>query len=297
MSKLTSIVKPLAPVGRYYLAHQNIILPVGQVGLSVANGWIIFRNAPKIQQIIADARTFVAQAKDKEEINNIYKQTMKELTPLVLPIILLTAGQVILAVQSKKAMDLKDKKIGELSDALAVANNAIVSYQAFQREAEEKLGTRKVEEIKEEVAKNVIKDNPETKENSMKNCTSANANEVYHYFDTFGQRYFWSTLSPSAIKQKVNDLSIKFSKGEWNQYSDDGSARVTINDIYELIDPNLMIHPAGDSYGWIDEAVKFHDVDEDVIKVWVSGVEDPSNPDNLVWMLDIEGAPLFRTRY
>lgn len=301
MSKLPTVIKPaknlLVPAGQFYMTHQNVILPVAQVGLSIANGVIIFKNAAFITETIKDARTFVAQSHDKEEVSNIYKETLKQLAPKVLPIVILAAGQIFVAIESKKAMDLKDRKIGELSDALSVANNAIVTYQAFQKEAEGKLGEKKTSEIKDTVAKEIIKKNPETKENSMVDTTPATANEVYHYFDTFGGRYFWSTLSPSAIKEKIHNLSLKFTKHEWTQYDENGSAYVSVNDIYRLIDPNLVLTQRGDMFGWSDDMHPYRDdePDENFIYIDIHGTEDPSKPDSLVWVLDIEGGPLFRT--
>lgn len=297
---MKNLLKPvnsaLAPVSRYYISHENVILPAAQIGLSIAQAAVIFRNADKIKTTITDAKTFIAQAHSKDEVSNIYKETLKTLAPLVIPIILLTTAQIFVAVKSKKAMDLKDKKVKELSDAMAVANNAIVTYQAFQKEAEKKLGEKKSDEIKEGIAKEIIKENPEKKENSMINTTPATANEVYHYYDTFGGRYFWSTLSPSSIKEKISSLSIKFTKGEWNQFDENGSAYTTVNDIYQLIDNNLVLRQRGDMFGWSDEQkMKYGDVDENFISADIYGTEDPSNPDSLIWVINLNAAPLFRT--
>lgn len=293
---LKPVNNALAPVSKYYISHENVILPAAQVGLSLAQAAVIFRNADKIKSIITDAKTFIAQSHSKDEVNNIYKETLKTLTPLVLPIILLTTAQIVVAVKSKKAMDLKDKKVKELSDAMAVANNAIVTYQAFQKEAEKKLGAKKTDEIKEGIAKEIIKENPEKKENSMIDTTPATANEVYHYYDTFGGRYFWSTLSPSSIREKISTLSIKFTKEEWNQFDENGSAYATVNDIYRLIDDNLVLRQRGDMFGWSDaQKMKYGDIDENFISVDIHGTEDPSNPDTLIWVLSLNATALFRT--
>lgn len=293
---LKPVNNALAPISRYYLTHENVILPAAQVGLSLAEAAVIFRNASEIKSTIADAKTFVAQAKSKEEVNSIYKETLKTLTPLVLPIVFLTAAQIVVAVKSKKAMDSKDAEIKKLSDAMVAANNAIVTYQAFQKEAEKKLGAKKTDEIKEGIAKEIIKENPEKKENSMINTTPATANEVYHYYDTFGGRYFWSTLSPSSIREKVSSLSIKFTKEEWNQFDENGSAYATVNDIYRLIDDNLVLRQRGDMFGWSDaQKMKYGDIDENFISVDIHGTEDPSNPDSLIWVLNLNASPLFRT--
>lgn len=293
---LKPVNNALAPVSKYYISHENVILPAAQVGLSLAEAAVIFRNADKIKSTITDAKTFIAQSHSKDEVNNIYKETLKTLTPLVLPIILLTTAQIVVAVKSKKAMDLKDKKVKELSDAMAVANNAIVTYQAFQKEAEKKLGTKKTDEIKEGIAKEIIKKNPEKKENSMIDATPTTANEVYHYYDTFGGRYFWSTLSPSSIREKISSLSIKFTKEEWNQFDENGSAYATVNDIYRLIDDNLVLRQRGDMFGWSDaQKMKYGDIDENFISVDIHGTEDPSNPDTLIWVLSLNATALFRT--
>lgn len=293
---LKPVNNALAPVSKYYISHENVILPAAQVGLSLAEAAVIFRNADKIKSTVTDAKTFIAQSHSKDEVNNIYKETLKTLTPLVLPIILLTTAQIVVAVKSKKAMDSKDAEIKKLSDAMTVANNAIVTYQAFQKEAEKKLGAKKTDEIKEGIAKEIIKENPEKKENSMINTTPATANEVYHYYDTFGGRYFWSTLSPSSIREKVSSLSIKFTKEEWNQFDENGSAYATVNDIYRLIDDNLVLRQRGDMFGWSDaQKMKYGDIDENFISVDIHGTEDPSNPDSLIWVLSLNATALFRT--
>ena len=293
---LKPVNNALVPISKYYISHENVILPAAQVGLSLAQAAVIFRNADKIKSTVTDAKTFIAQSHSKDEVNNIYKETLKTLTPLVLPIILLTTAQIVVAVKSKKAMDSKDAEIKKLSDAMAVANNAIVTYQAFQKEAEKKLGAKKTDEIKEGIAKEIIKENPEKKENSMINTTPATANEVYHYYDTFGGRYFWSTLSPSSIREKVSSLSIKFTKEEWNQFDENGSAYATVNDIYRLIDDNLILRQRGDMFGWSDaQKMKYGDIDENFISVDIHGTEDPSNPDSLIWVLSLNATALFRT--
>ena len=280
----------LVPISRYYLSHENVILPAAQVGLSLAESAVIFKNASEIKSTIEDAKTFVAQAKSKEEVNSIYKETLKTLTPLVLPIVFLTAAQIVVAVKSKRAMDSKDVEIKKLSDAMVAANNAIVTYQAFQK------GAKKTDEIKEGIAKEIIKENPEKKDNSMINTTPATANEVYHYYDTFGGRYFWSTLSPSTIRERVRSTSIKFTKNEWNQYNENGEAYATVNDIYRLIDSNLILHQRGDMFGWSDATrYRSDEISEDFIDVDIHGTEDPTKPDSLVWVLNLNASPLFRT--
>lgn len=291
----------VAPIGRFYITHQSTFNMSAQIGLSIATPIIVMKNANTITQTLNDAKIFLAEAKTVEEKNQIYAATIKQLAPSVIPIIVLEGMQIYLAIQGKKAIDTKDKTIADLTDSLAVANNAIVSYQAFKREAEAKLSEKKLEEIKDAIATEQVSKNPETDKNvAIKPpVDGAVASEIYKYWDVYGQRYFYSTMAPSDIKIMINDLSIQLSKGEWNEYDGMGRATVTHNDIYERISPELPLHPAGDVYGWYDDdrAGRVGKVSEDLINYDIRGIEDPYHADQMVWQLDLEGAPLFHSRY
>lgn len=294
----------VAPVGKFYLAHQSTILMTTQIGLSIATPIVVIKNANTITSTIADAKLYLDEAKTVDEKNNIYAATLKQLAPAVVPIVAMEALQIYIAVLNKRAIDSKDKTIAELTDSLAVANNAIVSYQAFKREAEARMTDKKLEEVKDAVAKEAIEKNPETDKNTTikKSAVMAKdttANDIYKYWDVYGQRYFYSTKAPSDIKIMIADLSIAMSKGEWNNYDSYGRNTCTLNDIYERIAPELVMHPAGDVYGWYDDdrVGKIGKVSEDLINYDIRAVEDPNHADQTVWQFDLEGAPLFHDRY
>lgn len=289
----------ITPVGRFYFTHQQQFWFGGQLFLSIATPLVTIHNSREILDTIADAKKFLSEAKSTDEQVDIYIATLKKITPLVAPIVLMVGGQIYLSIQQKKAIENKDKKIAELNDSLAMANNAIVSYQAFKREAESRMTEKKLEEVKEAVAKETITQNPQTEKNTVKQDVIAEANENYKYYDVYGQRYFYSSMAPSDLKMAINDLSIRLSKGEINNYDSYGRNHVTINDVYRLIDSRLVMHPAGDVYGWFedDRCGRAGKADERLINYDIRGIEDPAESDKLVWQLDLEGAPLFHSRF
>ena len=63
---LKPVNNALVPISRYYLTHENVILPAAQVGLSLAQAAVIFRNADKIKSTVTDAKTFIAQSHSKD---------------------------------------------------------------------------------------------------------------------------------------------------------------------------------------------------------------------------------------
>lgn len=171
-----------------------------------------------------------------------------------------------------------------------------MAYQAFKKEAEEKLPNKKLEEVNDAVADQVLEQNKDTaKDVKTAVPVTANANEVFCYYDLPFNRYIYTTKAPSVLKELINNLSIKLCKGEVNNYDEVGRNRVTYNDVYELIDPSLVVHPAGDNFGWYDD--DRGGIDENQIDYDIDGRTDPRDPDKTVFYLDLMGRPLFRTRY
>lgn len=276
------------PMWQFYIRHESSVLTAGTIGFSLATTAVTLRNARFIMNTIDDAHAMLESAKTNDEKGKIFVATVKELAPKAIPIIIFQSLTIFCAIRSKKE---SDKKIAELTEALAMANNAITSYKAFEKEAKEKLGNEKFEEVKKEVADDIVKEHTETPENH-----EPAANNSYLYWDNYCNRYFYSTVSPSEMKARVHNLSIKLTKGEINNYDDAGRCKVTYNDIYELFgDKSLIVHPAGDGWGWYDTD-KCRGVDEEAISVYISPTEDPNNPDHTVWFFDLEGGPFFRTK-
>lgn len=273
--------KIVKPVMKFYILHQSAILTGGTIGFSLATTVTTIRNARGIIETIDTAKQMIAEAKDDNEKHNIYVATIKRLAPQAIPIIIFQSATIACAITAKKQ---SDKKISNMTEALTLANNAIAGYKAFQKEAEEALGEEKAKEVKDAVNKEEIAKNPQTESNTANDPPIAN--QIYKYWDDFASRYFYSTQSPSQIRERVQNLSIALDKGDINQQDSAGRNYVTYNDIYRLIDAKLKV-TAGDDWGWYDD--RRGQLDESTIDIEISPIEDPKDPDSMVWVFRMYG--------
>ncbi len=273
----------------FYTQNESTILTAGSIGCSVGATTMALKNARAILHTLDIAKEMIQNTQDKDACTRIYLTTLKTLTPLLGPVLAL---QLMSAYCSIKMKQTTDKKITTLTEALAVANNAIAAYQVFQKEAEKQLTDGQKKEIQNSVAEKQIAENPQTVQNTV---NTPYANGCYRYYDPDNKRYFYATISPSEWKMKIHQLSIAFTKGEINQYDDMGRCKITHNNIWELADDSLKTE-SGKVYGWID-AELYRGTDEDALDVEIYPAADPQNPNDAVWMIDMGGSPLFRTRY
>lgn len=289
----TAFNKLLTPMSTFYGAHESTILTATTIGCSAASTTLALKNSRAILENIDVAKYRISTCETKEQATEVYKETFKALIPLLGPVVALQALSWFAVLRLKSSTD---KKIAGLTEALATANNAIAAYQLFKDEAQKVIPAETMEQIESNVAKKQIEENPQTSENTVQ--STVNANNVYRYYDVTNRRYFYSCLSPTAIRERIHNLSIQFTKGEINNYDDQGKSKVTHNDIWHLIDDNLKTEP-GRVYGWIDESLKKYrgdEIIEDAIDVDIEAAEDPEDSNQMVWWFHLNGRPLFRTR-
>lgn len=153
LTRNQTIAKVLGTIGKFYVEHESTILTAGTIGFSLATTSVAIRNAGEMNYILQEARVALAQCNTKEERNDVYKLFLKQMAPLVLPIIIFQAATIGCAVASKRQAD---KKIAEAAGALSIAQAAISQYQSFTKEAEEALGEEKIHDIQKEIAENTV---------------------------------------------------------------------------------------------------------------------------------------------
>lgn len=296
MNMVPALTKTLSPAAKFISRNEGVLLTVGTIGSSVATTAVTFRNAPKINDILNSSKKMIEEETDAEKRKQIYGLAIKELTPLVIPIVLLQSSTIIFSIRSKI---VADRQIADATSALAVANSAIASYQAFQKKAEEELGEKKVQKIREGAAKEMISQNPQSDNNTSRKIISASANDVTKYWDNLGGRYIYSTKSSSAFKGEVMNLFLNLKTGKVNQYDEYGQAKITYNDIISLLGPNLELHPMGDQWGILDSDIVQGDITSSTIDYYLGlgASEDPLDNNKLVWAIMPNLNPLFRSRY
>ena len=209
-------------IGKFYVAHESTILTCGTIGFSMATTTVALKNSREINNILDITRNSLEVCNTKEERNEVYAEALKQLTPLVLPIILFQAATIGCAVMSKKQ---SDKKLAALAGALSISQEAVARYQQFQKDTEEALGEKKYAKLQQDIYKD-----KEVDGRRFTNIASEGAPGEILIIDKYTGRPFWSTT------QKI-ELAV----GEARRMitpDDSGNVRnssVTIDDIYGLI--------------------------------------------------------------
>lgn len=230
--------KVVKEVGKFYLAHESTILTGGAIGFSMATTAVTYRNADKIKTIISDASIILHDLKEegtpKEQIREFYGNVLKELVPLVLPIVIFQAAVIGCSILNKKK---SDKRIAELAGALSVSQAAIAQYQSFQKGAEEQLGEKKYTKLMDDIYKNQDVDGRLFSDTPLEGAPG----EVL-MIDKYSGRPFWAHTY--RLEHAASELSRMLSGGGYDQ--------ISINDYYDVINnPNLTPNELGERFGYL----------------------------------------------
>ena len=202
--KLPAIPKIKIPVkwAAFYGQHESTILTAISIGSSSAAITLALKNSRAIIGTLDVAKEMISQTDNKDEQTKIYLSTLKTLTPLLGPVLAL---EVLSALSTIKLKQTTDKKIATLTEALAVANNAIAAYQVFQKEAEKQLTPEQLTNVQNEAATKQVAEH--------KHAIGTYVNGCYIYYDPDNERSFYSVVSPTEFKMRIHQLSIAFTKG------------------------------------------------------------------------------------
>lgn len=211
--------KAIAAGTELWINHNGIILECGTIGFSMASTWAALKNATKIQEVMREAHAALATCNTKNERSDVYKLFLKELTPLVLPILIFQTATIGCAIASKKQLDQKNQKIAELAGALSIAQSAVAQYQTFTKEAEEALGEKKYEKLQNDIYKNTDYDG-----RRFTSIASEGAPGEVLLIDKYSGKPFWCTTA-----------KVEFAARELSRRLTTGYEQVTIDDWYDII--------------------------------------------------------------
>ena len=210
--------KVIGTLSTFYVQHESTILTSGTIGFSLVTTAVAMKNAAQINYILQDAREALWQCNTKAEKNEVYKLMLKELIPLIAPIIIFQSATIGCAVFSKKQAD---KKIAEAAGALSIAQAAISQYQMFQKEAEESLGEKKYEKLQSDIYKDTEFDG-----RRFTNVASEGAPGEVLMIDKYSGKPFWSTTD--RVENAAHELTRRLSP-------EGGCDIQTVDDWYSLI--------------------------------------------------------------
>lgn len=235
VTKNKVVRKVTSEVGKFYIAHESAILTGGTIGFSLATTITMYNNADEIKKVLDNAKEALYSADSEDEKKLIYKTTLKELAPLVLPIMLFQGMTIGCALYSKRQAD---KKLAAAAGALSIAQEAIARYQQFQKDAEEALGEKKYAKLQNDIYKN-----QEVDGRRFTDIASEGAPGEVLIVDKYSGRPFWSTTG--RIEMAAWEMKRRLSP-------DGGYDQLSINDLYDLIDnKDLTPNDLGGKFGYV----------------------------------------------
>lgn len=249
--------KVVSEIGKFYLAHESAILTGGTIGFSLATTAVTLKNAAEITNVINNAKYALSTCHTQEEKNSVYSLTLKNLAPLVTPILIFQVATISCAVFAKKQ---SDKRIAELAGALTVAQQAVTYYQNFQKQAEEALGEKKYAKLQEDIYKN-----QEVDGRRFTYLASEGAPGEVLFINKYDGKPFWSTTN--AIENAAIELRRMVTPNK--QTGIVPCEMATLDDFYGLIGNRDLTENVGEL------ALRFG---------YVAGVED--NKDISVYFAD-----------
>ena len=229
---ISTIVKE---IGKFYKQNESIILTTGTIGFSLATTGVAMKNATDIHYILADCRSALQNCNTKEERDHLYACTLRALIPLVAPIVIFQGATIGCAVFYKKQAD---KKLAEAASALSIAQAAISSVQAFQKETEQALGEEKYNQLQDEIY--------EKKDIDCRRFTaiaSEGAPGENLFVDKYSNKPFWSSFT--QIEYAAKEMARRLGQNGTEN-------NLCINDFYDLIgNPDLQPNELGKYFGYI----------------------------------------------
>lgn len=205
---------------------------VGLIGTAI----MAYRCSPKAHEIIAKKKEemYLIQLDDKKAKRELVLETTKELTPVLLPPIILGSATTACIIGSNR---ISSKRIAVISTAYAISEKAVKELNLKMNDV---LGEKKAKTIKDAIAKDKLDQNPPPKDESQILLTG---NGDVLCMDSFSGRYFRSNAE--KIGQAINEISA-LARDEMY---------VTLNDFYYAIHlPQLKM---GDDLGWLaDDEIK-----------------------------------------
>jgi len=210
-------------VSKFIFAHEGLLFTGGTVAFNFAGIVATYKNAPEIQRIIFETRETLKVIEAEDEKKQCVRTAIKELAPLVAPIIIFFVGSTTCAVVGHKK---SQAKIATLTAALSLAQSTINEYDVFKKEVKEKVGEETFREIKNEVtAKQIEEDIKENKVPSKYvNTTVGTLGKVLIYIPDFGI-YFTGTMPGIEMAFERINLCLsdngatgKYSYGNENEF-------------------------------------------------------------------------------
>ena len=214
---------------RHNLSKNSPLIMTG-VGIAMSVGAVItaFKVAPKAKEVLKDVEA--TKEPNETKSKTLWRKT-KAVTPLVAPVVIQEAVSVGCVLGSYK---VNSKRLVALGTAYSLSEKR---FEDYRNQVIKNLGEKKEQKIRDEIAKEKIKDDKKSSEIVVEKM------DVLCY-DCITGRYFSSNMD--KIQKVVNSLNKRITQG--------GEYYISLNDFYYEMDiPQVEI---GESLGWnVDDLI------------------------------------------
>lgn len=211
--------------------HRNrptILTVLGVAGLWTT-AWMAYRAGPQAERILKEKQKDLNDIcpGDKKAKQTVIFESVKELTPVILPPLVMGGLSTACIIGSHKA---SSNRIATLSAAYTVAD---ATLHEFKGKMTELMGERKVQQVQEAVSHDRVERDPPPADGSQVIITG---NGDVLCYDEYSGRYFYSNA------EKIGEAIIKLS------YDIQSESWISLNDFYyEIGLPSIRL---GDELGW-----------------------------------------------
>lgn len=210
----------------------SILSGLAVVGL-IETGVLAYKAGAKGSKIMEEKKHDLHYVKpgDKAAKRAVIGETIKEMTPVVAPPVLMGVATGACIIGSNQ---VSNRRIAAISAAYSLTETALKEYK---EKTVETIGEKKAQQIRESIAKDKVKKNlPEKNQQQIGMIPN---NGMVLCMDSFSQRPFYSNAQ--TIGKAINILSAR-ARSELT---------VSLNDLYDEIGSRELTRlPNGDDVGW-----------------------------------------------
>lgn len=205
----------------------EILTVVSTVGI-VTTGVLAFKAGRKSEEIIKEKKQDMEDVdpEDREAKRTVMWETVKEVTPIVVPPIILGTITIACVFGSNR---VSNKRIVALSAAYSLSESAL---KDLNQKIEDIVGEKKAKDIKDALAKDKVM----RAEDEEKDRIILPGDGDILCLDDYSRRFFRSNYQ--KVQSAINQLT----------YMCMTEMYVSLNDFYELL--GIEATPMGDDFGW-----------------------------------------------
>lgn len=233
--KIGKLLETSLVFGKEHLPE--IFAALAGVGV-VSTGFLAYKAGKKTEEILKEKKRDMEDCDpdDKEAKRAVMWETAKEVTPIVAPAVIAGGATIVCIFMSTRE---SNKRIVALSAAYSLSESMRKDIIA---KSEEVLGKSKVNEVRDEVAKDRAKE----KEKDFKFIVPVGGK--IRCMDGFIGTLFEATYQ--EVESAINRLTGRALNEGY----------VTVNDFYNIL--GIKTHPVGETLGWRDEEFMSNSYDQ-----------------------------------